>query len=51
MADRLLAAPHSLRVQATEKGLTSEDVRQRLEEYGPNKLPEESRSAILVYLS
>ena len=38
-------------VQASEKGLTAEEARQRLAEYGPNKLPEETRNPILVYLS
>ena len=37
--------------QATEKGLTTEEVQRRLAEYGPNKLPEETRNPILVYLS
>jgi H+-transporting ATPase len=34
----------------TEKGLTSEQHKQRLAEYGPNKLPEGTRNPILVYL-
>ena len=37
-------------LQVTEKGLTGEQHRQRLEEYGPNKLPEGTRNPILVYL-
>lgn len=37
--------------QATHKGLSSEEAAKRLEEYGPNKLPEETRNPILVYLS
>ena len=37
-------------VQVTEKGLTSEQHAQRLQEYGPNKLPEGTRNPILVYL-
>ena len=37
--------------QATDKGLTGEEAAKRLLEYGPNKLPEESRNAFLVYLS
>lgn len=37
--------------QATEKGLTGEEAARRLQEYGPNKLPEETRNPILVYLS
>ena len=40
-----------LPAQASKKGLTSEEVAKRLEEYGYNKLPEESRNAFLVYLS
>ncbi|GAB4823503.1 hypothetical protein N2152v2_010549 [Parachlorella kessleri] len=38
-------------LKASEKGLTAEEARQRLAEYGPNKLPEETRNPILVYLS
>ncbi|EFN55631.1 hypothetical protein CHLNCDRAFT_133797 [Chlorella variabilis] len=38
-------------LKASKKGLTSEEVAKRLEEYGYNKLPEESRNAFLVYLS
>lgn len=38
------------RLQTSHKGLTSQDAAERLQEYGPNKLPEESRSAILTYL-
>jgi magnesium-transporting ATPase (P-type) len=38
-------------IQASKKGLTGEEAIRRLEEYGPNKLPEESRNAFLVYLS
>lgn len=48
------ARPHPapcLCAQCSEKGLTSADAAERLVTYGPNKLPEESRSAILVYLS
>jgi H+-transporting ATPase len=37
--------------QVTEKGLTVEQAAQRLIEYGPNKLPEEKRNPLLVYLS
>ena len=37
--------------QVNDKGLTTEQAAQRLAEYGPNKLPEESRNPILVYLS
>jgi H+-transporting ATPase len=41
----------ALRVlKATEQGLTSAEHKKRLEEYGPNKLPESSRNPILVYL-
>ena len=36
--------------QVTKDGLTSEEAARRLEEYGPNKLPEGSRNAFLVYL-
>lgn len=39
-----------LHLQATRKGLTSEEAAKRLAEYGPNKLPEETRNAFLVYL-
>ena len=39
-----------LDVQVTKDGLTSEEAAQRLEEYGPNKLAESNRIAILVYL-
>lgn len=38
-------------LKASEKGLTSEEAARRLQEYGPNKLPEETRNPILVYLS
>lgn len=38
-------------LKASKKGLTGEEAIRRLEEYGPNKLPEESRNAFLVYLS
>ncbi len=38
-------------LQATHKGLTSEEAAKRLAEYGPNKLPEETRNPFLVYLS
>ena len=38
------------RSQTTHHGLTSAEVEKRLAEYGPNKLPESSRSAILVFL-
>lgn len=41
--------PHAL--QASEKGLSAEEAVRRLAEYGPNKLPEETRNAFLVYLS
>ena len=37
-------------LQVTEKGLTAEQHKQRLAEYGPNKLPEGTRNPILVYL-
>lgn len=43
------AHPHC--VQVSKKGLTSEEAARRLAEYGPNKLPEETRNPILVYLS
>lgn len=36
--------------QASHKGLSSEEAAKRLEQYGPNKLPEESRNPVLVYL-
>ncbi|PRW57643.1 plasma-membrane proton-efflux P-type ATPase isoform B [Chlorella sorokiniana] len=37
-------------LKATHKGLTSEEAAKRLAEYGPNKLPEETRNPFLVYL-
>ncbi|PSC74572.1 plasma-membrane proton-efflux P-type ATPase [Micractinium conductrix] len=37
-------------LKATHKGLTGEEAARRLIEYGPNKLPEETRNAFLVYL-
>ena len=37
-------------VQTTKHGLTTAEAEQRLKEYGPNKLPESSRSPILVFL-
>ncbi|KAK9833068.1 hypothetical protein WJX74_006281 [Apatococcus lobatus] len=37
-------------LKASPKGLSDSDHKQRLEEYGPNKLPEQSRNAFLVYL-
>lgn len=37
--------------QCDEKGLSSDEAAKRLLEYGPNKLPEERRNPILVYLS
>lgn len=37
-------------MQATEEGLTSEEVQKRIEQYGYNKLPESTRNAFLVYL-
>lgn len=44
------SAPAVLHLQATRKGLTSEEAAKRLVEYGPNKLPEETRNPFLVYL-
>ncbi|KDD77131.1 hypothetical protein H632_c12p1 [Helicosporidium sp. ATCC 50920] len=38
-------------LKCTDKGLTSAEVEERLQKYGYNKLPEETRSPILVYLS
>lgn len=38
-------------LQTSEKGLTSAEAAARIEKYGYNKLPEESRNAFLVYLS
>lgn len=38
-------------LKVSKKGLTSEEAARRLAEYGPNKLPEETRNPILVYLS
>ena len=37
-------------LQVNEGGLTSDEHAKRLEEYGPNKLPESTRNPILVYL-
>ena len=37
-------------MQCTDKGLTSAEVAQRLEQYGPNKLPEKHVSPILRFL-
>lgn len=37
-------------LNTTHKGLTSEEAKKRLEEYGPNKLPESTRIPILVFL-
>lgn len=37
-------------MQTSTKGLTGAEVAARLELYGPNKLPEESRNAFFVYL-
>ena len=36
--------------QATLHGLTSDEAKARLLEYGPNKLPESTRNPFLVYL-
>ncbi len=36
--------------QTTPHGLSSAEVEKRLQEYGPNKLPESTRNAILVFL-
>ena len=47
---RLTAGCSCARVQASHKGLTADEAKKRLEEYGPNKLPEEVRNPILVYL-
>jgi magnesium-transporting ATPase (P-type) len=37
-------------LNCTHEGLTSAEAEKRLEQYGPNKLPEGSRNALLVYL-
>ena len=37
-------------LRATPEGLTSAEAEERLFAYGPNKLPESSRNALLVYL-
>lgn len=42
-----LACTH---LQATVHGLSVEEAEKRLKEYGPNKLPEQSRNPILVFL-
>lgn len=39
-----------LSTQVTKDGLTSAEAAKRLEEYGPNKLPEGTRNPFLVYL-
>ena len=36
--------------QVTKEGLTTAEAEARLLEYGPNKLPEGTRNAFLVYL-
>ena len=36
--------------QVTKEGLTTAEAEKRLLEYGPNKLPEGTRNAFLVYL-
>jgi len=38
-------------LKVSEKGLTGAEAAERLEKYGPNKLPESTRNPILVYLS
>lgn len=37
-------------LQVTRHGLTSDEAKKRLAEYGPNKLPETSRNPVLVFL-
>jgi len=37
-------------LKCDEKGLSSAEAAKRLEEYGPNKLPESSRNPLLIYL-
>ena len=37
-------------LQCNDKGLTTAEWQQRLEQYGPNKLPESNRNAFLVFL-
>ncbi len=37
-------------LQASEEGLTSEEVKRRLDQYGYNKLPESTRIPFLVFL-
>ena len=44
-AIRLFAA-----VQCTEHGLNTHEVDRRLDEYGPNRLPETKRNPWLVFL-
>jgi Cation transporter/ATPase, N-terminus len=41
----------NLAQQVTKEGLTTAEHAKRLEEYGPNKLPESTRNPVLVYLS
>ena len=38
-------------LNTSHEGLSVEEAKRRLEEYGPNKLPEERRNPFLVYLS
>lgn len=46
-----ISIAEALRVlKVNEGGLTSDEHAKRLEEYGPNKLPESTRNPILVYL-
>lgn len=37
-------------LNTSEKGLTSQEAEERLQKYGPNRLPESHRNALLVYL-
>ena len=40
----------SAHAQCTDQGLSSAEVKARLEKYGPNKLPESNRNAFLIFL-
>ena len=38
------------RLQTSEQGLSDEEAARRLQQFGPNQLPEQSRNPLLVYL-
>ncbi|KAK9829684.1 hypothetical protein WJX72_007324 [[Myrmecia] bisecta] len=46
-----ISIPEAFNVlKCTPKGLTSEEAKDRLDEYGPNKLPESTRNPVLIFL-